>query len=78
MYVVPAFTAWAHPIGSLRHGAYQWMTLDSDKDQIITAFLQSVAFQTRTLLDAMRTVPPVTTLRVDGGMVVNEPFCRFM
>ena len=54
VYVVPAFTGlgapyWQPQAGGLITG----LTLDSDKDHLITAFLQSVAYQTRTLLDAM-------------------------
>ena len=53
--------------------------MNSDKDHIITAFLQSVAFQTETLLSLMAEEgAPVNTLRVDGGMVVNEALCQFL
>ena len=80
VYVVPAFTGLGAPYWQPQaRGLISGLTLDSDKDQIITAFLQSVAFQTRTLLDAMAADgAPVTTLRVDGGMVVNEAFCQFL
>ena len=80
VYVVPAFTGLGAPYWQPQaRGLITGLTLDSDKDHLITAFLQSVAYQTRTLLDAMAADgAPVTTLRVDGGMVVNEAFCQFL
>jgi glycerol kinase len=80
VYVVPAFTGLGAPYWLPQaRGLITGLTLDSNKDHIITAFLQSVAFQTRTLLLAMAADgAPVSTLRVDGGMVVNDPFCQFL
>ena len=80
VYVVPAFTGLGAPHWRPQaRGLIAGLTLDSNKDQIITAFLQSVAFQTRTLLQAMAADgAPVSTLRVDGGMVVNDAFCQFL
>ncbi|MEL0048113.1 MAG: glycerol kinase GlpK [Gammaproteobacteria bacterium] len=80
VYVVPAFTGLGAPHWQPQvRGLIAGLTLDSNKDQIITAFLQSVAFQTRTLLQAMAADgAPVSTLRVDGGMVVNDAFCQFL
>lgn len=80
VFVVPAFTGLGAPYWQPQaRGLITGLTLDSNKDQIITAFLQSVAFQTQTLLDAMAADgAPVATLRVDGGMVVNHAFCQFL
>jgi glycerol kinase len=80
VFVVPAFTGLGAPYWQPQaRGLITGLTLDSNKDHIITAFLQSVAFQTRTLLDAMAADnAPVSTLRVDGGMVVNDAFCQFL
>jgi glycerol kinase len=80
VYVVPAFTGLGAPYWQPQaRGLITGLTLDSNKDHIITAFLQSVAFQTRTLLLAMAADgAPVSTLRVDGGMVVNDAFCQFL
>ena len=80
VYVVPAFTGLGAPYWQPQaRGLITGLTLDSNKDHIITAFLQSVAFQTRTLLQAMAADgAPVSTLRVDGGMVVNDAFCQFL
>ena len=80
VYVVPAFTGLGAPYWQPQaRGLITGLTLDSNKDHIITAFLQSVAYQTRTLLQAMAADgAPVSTLRVDGGMVVNDAFCQFL
>lgn len=80
VYVVPAFTGLGAPHWQpSARGLITGLTLDSNKDHIITAFLQSVAYQTRTLLQAMAADgAPVSTLRVDGGMVVNDAFCQFL
>jgi len=80
VFVVPAFTGLGAPYWQPQaRGLITGLTLDSNKDHIITAFLLSVAFQTRTLLDAMAADnAPVSTLRVDGGMVVNDAFCQFL
>ena len=75
----PRSRAWAHPIGSLLcTGLISGLTLDSDKDQIIRLFAER-GLSNPHLLDAMAADgAPVTTLRVDGGMVVNEAFCQFL
>ena len=55
------------------------MTLSSNRDQLITATLQSVAYQSRELIDAMEEDGARPgTLRVDGGMVVNDWLCQFL
>ena len=55
------------------------LTLDSSRAQIITAFLQSVCFQTQELLSAMsHDGATITEIRVDGGMVVNDDLCQFL
>ena len=78
VYVVPGFTGlgaphWRPDVRGLITG----LTLNSDKNHIITAFLQSVAFQPETLLSFMAEEgAPVDTLRVDGGMVVDEALCQ--
>ncbi|MEC7413311.1 MAG: FGGY-family carbohydrate kinase, partial [Pseudomonadota bacterium] len=53
------------------------LTLDSNRDQVITATLQSVVLQTQELLQAMaQDGASVETLRIDGGMVVNDALCQ--
>ncbi len=55
------------------------MTRGSGRDQIVTATLQAVAFQTRDLVDAMADdgIAP-SVIRVDGGMVANAWFLQFL
>ena len=78
MFVVPAFTGLGAPHWqpSVR-GLITGLTLDSNRDQVITATLQSVVLQTQELLQAMaQDGAPVETLRIDGGMVVNDALCQ--
>ena len=55
------------------------MTLDTERDHLITATLASVAYQTVELVEAItRDGADVGRLRVDGGMVVNDWLCQFL
>ncbi len=78
VYLVPAFTGLGAPWwDSDARGLFCGMTLDTNVDALVTAALQSVAFQTRDLIDAMAADgarPEV--LKVDGGMVVSNWFCQ--
>ena len=78
VYLVPAFTGLGAPWwDSDARGLFCGMTLDTNVDALVTAALQSVAFQTRDLMDAMAADgarPEV--LKVDGGMVVSNWFCQ--
>jgi len=80
VYVVPAFTGLGAPYwDSHARGAILGLTRGSGRDEIVTATLQSVAFQTRDLIDAMSNdgvLPSI--IRVDGGMVANEWFLQFL
>lgn len=75
VYLVPAFTGLGAPYWDpLARGAIMGLTRDTGIAEIVTAGLQSVCFQTRDLLEAMQADGdmPITSLRVDGGMVVNK------
>jgi len=80
VYLVPAFTGlgaphWRPDARALLTG----MTLDTGIAQVVTATIASVVYQTCDLLTAMRADgAPVETLRVDGGMVVNDWLCQFL
>jgi glycerol kinase len=80
VYVVPAFTGLGAPHWNPdARGTIVGLTLDSGRDQLITATLCSVAYQTEELLEAMAADgAPVARLRVDGGMVVNDWLCQFL
>ncbi len=74
VYLVPAFTGLGAPYWDAdARGALIGLTRDSGINEVVTATLQSVCYQTRDLLTAMAsdgTTP--TRLRVDGGMVENN------
>ncbi len=74
VYLVPAFTGLGAPYWDPHaRGAILGLTRDSGIEDIVTATLQSVCFQTQDLLMAMQNDGAVPTiLRVDGGMVVNN------
>ena len=60
-------------------GALVGLTRYVNKGHIARAVLEATAFQTREVLDAMNADSgvPLTELRVDGGMVVNETLMQF-
>ncbi len=76
----------ARPIGIPRPArAILGLTRDSGVAHIVRAALESVAYQTADLADAfvadMRdgaTAGELSTLRVDGGMVLNDWLCQFL
>ncbi len=75
VYLVPAFTGLGAPYWDPHaRGAILGLTRDTGIGEIVTAGLQSVGFQTRDLVEAMRRdgAADFTALRVDGGMVVNN------
>jgi glycerol kinase len=80
VYLVPAFTGlgaphWAPQARAVLSG----MTLDTGRDQLITATLASVAYQSAELISAMMADgAELSRLRVDGGMVVNDWLCQFL
>ncbi len=80
VHLVPAFTGLGAPHWSPNaRAALTGLTLDSGREQIATAALQSVAFQTADLLSAMAVDgAAVTQLTIGGGMVVNDWLCQFL
>ena len=80
VYVVPAFTGLGAPHWKPHaRGLVCGLSLDSGSDEIVTATLKSVAFQTADLLSAIRQDGiPLSRMRVDGGMVQNSWFCQFL
>ena len=80
VYVVPAFAGLGAPYWDPdARGAVLGLTRGSSSDDIVTATLQSVAFQTCDLIDAMAEdgIRP-SVIRVDGGMVANDWFLQFL
>nr|WP_253938287.1 glycerol kinase GlpK [Hahella sp. HN01] len=81
VYLVPAFTGLGAPYWEPNaRGAIVGLTRDTGIAEIVTAGLQSVAYQTRDLLEAMKSdgVENLAALRVDGGMVVNDWAMQFL
>jgi glycerol kinase len=75
VYLVPAFTGLGAPYWDPQaRGAIIGLTRDSGIAEIVRAALESVCYQSRDLLEAMRadgaTLP--AALRVDGGMAAND------
>lgn len=74
--IVPAFTGLGAPYWDADcRGAIYGLTRNSGSKEFAKAALQSVAFQTRDLLDAMRkdwVGAADTVLRVDGGMTASD------
>lgn len=81
VYLVPAFTGLGAPHWDPHaRGAIVGLTRDSGIAEIVTAGLQSVAYQTRDLIDAMRAdgLDNLEALRVDGGMAINGWAMQFL
>ncbi|MBS0541453.1 MAG: glycerol kinase GlpK [Proteobacteria bacterium] len=74
VYVVPAFVGLGAPYWDAEaRGAILGLTRDSGPGEIAAATLDSVCYQTRDLVEAMRgDGAQIAELRVDGGMVVND------
>ncbi|SMX87451.1 glycerol kinase GlpK [Brevibacterium aurantiacum] len=79
-YIVPAFSGLFAPHWeSDARGVMVGLTRYVNKNHIARAALESVAFQSREVLDAMDLDSGValTELKVDGGMVANETLMQF-
>jgi glycerol kinase len=80
--LVPAFTGLGAPHWDAEaRAAVFGLTRGSGRAELCRAALESVAFQTRDLVDAMRADWPEaadTVLRVDGGMVASDWTMQFL
>ena len=76
--MVPAFVGLGAPYWDPNaRGALLGLTRDSGPAEIAQATLDSVCYQTRDLVEAMRADGAnIATLRVDGGMVANNPLMQ--
>jgi glycerol kinase len=80
VYMVPAFVGLGTPYwDSDVKGAVFGLTRGTSKEQFIRATLESLAYQTRDVLDAMTADSGIDlkTLRVDGGVVNNNFLMQF-
>lgn len=80
VYVVPAFTGLGAPYWDpYARGAILGLTRGVNSNHIIRATLESIAYQTRDVLDAMQADANtrLQSLRVDGGAVANNFLMQF-
>ena len=81
VYMVPAFTGLGAPYWEPNaRGAIFGLTLDAGPAELARAALEAVCYQTRDLADAMTAdmVQKPVSLRVDGGMVVNDWLVQYL
>lgn len=80
IYLVPAFTGLGAPYWDANaRGVLCGLTRDTNPKQIVRAIIESVAYQTYDLFEAMKhdgLRPRV--VKVDGGMVMNNWFSQFL
>ncbi|OOS00913.1 glycerol kinase [Haemophilus paracuniculus] len=80
VYVVPAFTGLGAPYWDpYARGAILGLSRGANRNHIVRATLESIAYQTREVLDAMQSDSgeKLETLRVDGGAVANNFLMQF-
>ncbi|MDN6627003.1 MAG: glycerol kinase GlpK, partial [Pisciglobus halotolerans] len=80
VYMVPAFTGLGAPHWDQdARGAIFGLTRGTSKEQFIRATLESMAYQTRDVLDTMVTDSgiEIPTMRVDGGAANNDFLMQF-
>ena len=83
VYLVPAFVGLGAPYWDAHaRGAVLGLTRNSGAAELARAALESVGYQTRDLLEAMRADwpqhAPGTVLRVDGGMAASDVTMQFL
>lgn len=81
VYLVPAFTGLGAPYWDpLARGAILGLNRNSGVEQIVRAALESVCYQSKDLWLAMQAdgAGELDSLRVDGGMVVNDWLMQFL
>lgn len=80
VYIVPAFTGLGAPYWDMRaRGAIFGLTRGNNKDHIIRAALESIAYQVKDVLNAMENDSglKLKMLKVDGGAVANNLLMQF-
>ncbi|MDZ7688313.1 MAG: glycerol kinase GlpK [Halobacteriales archaeon] len=79
VYFVPAFTGLGAPYWDERaSGTIVGMSRDTRSEHIVRAALESIAYQTRDVVEAMEddSGVEIDALRVDGGAVQNDLICE--
>jgi glycerol kinase len=80
VYFVPAFVGLGAPHwDAYARGAILGLTRGSNRNHIVRAALESIAYQTRAVVDCMATDSGIhpEVLRVDGGAARNDFLCQF-
>ena len=80
VYLVPAFVGLCAPYWDMyARGLMVGMTRGTNRNHVIRAGLEALAYQTRDIIDAVTADGSiqVTELRVDGGAVANNLLCQF-
>jgi glycerol kinase len=81
VYLIPAFAGLGAPYwDAAARGALIGLNRGSGRPEIVRATLESIAYQTRDLIEAMRAdgLPPPARLRVDGGLTANGFAMQFL
>ena len=79
VYLVPAFTGLGAPYWNPdARGLICGLTLDASPAHLVRAALESAAYQTFDLMQAIMDGEPPRALRIDGGMAGNDLFCQFL
>jgi len=80
VYIVPAFTGLGSPYWDMyARGMIVGLTRGSNRSHIVRATLESIAYQTRDLLEAMQedSGTVISALKVDGGASQNNFLMQF-
>lgn len=80
VYMVPAFAGLGAPYWDMyARGAIVGLTRGANRHHIVRATLESIAYQTRDVLDAMQEDSGIrlTTLKADGGATANNFLMQF-
>jgi glycerol kinase len=80
VYFVPAFVGLGAPYWDpYARGAIFGLTRGANRSHIIRAALESIAFQTKDVIDCMSQDSglPLSELRIDGGAAANNFLCQF-
>ena len=78
VYFIPAFTGLGAPHWDpAARASISGLTLDTEREHIITALLQGISLQTMELCNSMTKDGVVLQeIRIDGGMAKNKSFCQ--
>ncbi|MHB1394868.1 MAG: glycerol kinase GlpK [Clostridia bacterium] len=80
VYVVPAFVGMGAPYWDMyARGSILGLTRGANRNHLVRATLESIAYQTRDVLEAMQEDSKITlqALKVDGGAVANNFLMQF-